>query len=117
MSITVVEGLVFLFYLGGNVAVLYFGRAALSQTAAMLALINAAPLFLKGRPNYFVDLVGIPLSTHASFHHFFGRVAIAEGTMHAALELRSQRNRSNLSGYLVCSVFLFLPTTHIDADN
>lgn len=103
MSITLPEFLVLSLYLGGNVAALYLGRANLAATAGMLATINITPLFLGGRTNPLADLFGVPLSMYYVFHHFIGRIAIAEGLLHSGLALRRSRlDQTATSGYVVC---------------
>ncbi|KAH8754297.1 hypothetical protein F5883DRAFT_688216 [Diaporthe sp. PMI_573] len=102
MSITLPEFLILSLYFGGNVAALYVGRANLATTAAMLATINATPLFLGGRTNPLADFSGIPLSTYYVFHHFIGRIVIVEGLLHSALALRPSRlDQTTISGYVV----------------
>lgn len=102
MSITFLESLVILLYLGGNIAALYFGRDNLAATAGMLATINATPLFVGGRTNPLANFSGVPLSTYYVFHHFIGRVVVVEGLLHSALLLRrSQRDQVTVSGYIV----------------
>ena len=102
MSITLPECLILSLYFGGNVATLYLGRANLATTAARLATINATPLFLGGRTNPLADFAGVPLSTYYIFHHFIGRIVIAEGLLHSALALqRSRPDQATTSGYIV----------------
>jgi hypothetical protein len=102
MSITLLEFLALCLYFGGNATALYLGKSNLASTAGMLAIINATPLFFAGRTNFLADLLGIPLSTYFVFHHFIGRVAVAEGLLHAGLVLPlSQRDQVTTSGYIV----------------
>lgn len=88
MSITRLEFVILALCLGANVAVLVLERVNIGSVAAMLAIINAAPLFLGNHTNPFADFVGIPLSTYTIFHHFIGRVVVIEGSIHAILALR-----------------------------
>ena len=102
MSITLPEFLILSMYLGGNMATLFLGREKLATTSAMLATINATALFVGGRTNPLADFFGVPLSTYYVFHHFIGRVVIAEALLHSALALRgAQAGQSTTSGCIV----------------
>ncbi|KAK1980492.1 hypothetical protein LZ30DRAFT_723014 [Colletotrichum cereale] len=60
------------------------------------------PLFLGGKPNLLVDLVGVHLPGHQLIHHWIGRVAILEALLHAALSMgRSSSSQLKVSGYIV----------------
>jgi hypothetical protein len=103
MIITLPEFLLLVLYFGANVFALFLGRVKLASTAAMLAIINATPLFLDGRTIRLADFAGIQLSTYYVFHHFIGRIAIAEGLLHSGLVLhRSRLDQTTASGYIVC---------------
>lgn len=102
MSITRLESMILALYFGANGAILILGRANIGSVAAMLAVINATPLFLGGHTNPLADFIGIPLSTYYVFHHFIGRVVITEGIIHAALAFRRSRlDQTTTSGYIV----------------
>ncbi len=88
MSVTALEFVVLCLYAGGNVAILVLSRADRAGTAAMLAAINATPLFLGGRTNPLADSAGVPLSTYHVFHHFVGRLVIIEALVHSLLALQ-----------------------------
>ncbi|KAI3333821.1 hypothetical protein F4824DRAFT_512983, partial [Ustulina deusta] len=109
MSITRLESIILALYFGANVAILILGRTNIGSLAAMLAAINATPLFLGGRTNPLADFIGIPLSTYYVFHHFIGRVVITEGIIHAALAFRQSRlDQTTTSGYIVFGGLLLL---------
>lgn len=102
MSITRLESLILALYFAANGAILFFGKVNIGSTTAMLAVINAIPLFLGGRTNPVADFAGIPLSTYYISHHFIGRVVIAEAILHGALALkRSKPDQITISGYTV----------------
>lgn len=102
MSITRLEFAFLALYLGANVTVLIFERARIESAAATLTIINAILLFLGARTNPLADLIGVPLSTYYTFHHFIGRVVVVEGIIHAALAFRRSRpDQTTISGYSV----------------
>lgn len=102
MSITRLEGVILVLYFGANVTVLVFERANIAAVSAMLCIINATLLFLGARTNPVADLIGVPLSTYYTFHHFIGRVVVIEGIIHAALAFRRSRpDQTTISGYSV----------------
>lgn len=56
----------------------------LRRTAGNLAALNLLPLFLTaGRNNPLIPLLGISFDTFNLFHRWIGRIAVAEGVVHA----------------------------------
>jgi len=92
MSITWLEGvgisllfavnLFALFYSFSSTELVSFGRRA-----AVVSVINMVALFLGGRTNPLMDLLGIPLSTYYVFHHWMGRIVVLGCAIHSILAL------------------------------
>lgn len=115
MSITRLECVMLALYFAANGSILILERANIGPMAAMLAVINAAPLFLGGRTNPLADFIGVPLSTYYIFHHFIGRVVVIEGMIHATLAFRRSRlDQTTTSGYIVSRPPAFFFKTKTD---
>lgn len=104
-SVTRFELLLFLTFLACNIFALVFrvsGVRDLERRAAVVCTINMTHLFLIGKPNPLLDLIGVPLPVYHLVHHWIGRVAILEGLLHAALTIgRSGSSQSQVSGCIV----------------
>ena len=107
-SVTRLELLLFVAFLACNVFALVFrlsGARDLEQRAAIVCAINITPLFLNGKPNPLIDLVGVPLPVYHLVHHWVGRVAIIEGLLHGALTIgRSGGSQLQVSGCIVSQI-------------
>lgn len=73
------------------------------QRAALVAVINLTVLFLGGRTNPCADLLGISLQSYYLVHHWIGRIALAEGLLHAivVIALRPRPGGVYASGFIV----------------
>lgn len=105
MSVTRFELLLFVVFLACNIFALVFlvtDVRELEQRAAVLCAINLTSLFLSGKPNPLIDLLGIPLPVYQLVHHWIGRVATFEGLLHAALTIgRAGSGQLQVSGSFV----------------
>lgn len=111
MSVTRLELIMFICYLVSNAVPLCLSLRSVEdfqRRAAVIAVINLTPLFLGGRTNPFVDLLGVPLPTYYLCHHWIGRVAVVESLVHAIYMLtRSRNDHVTVSGYVVSSPSCF----------
>ncbi|KAM5353128.1 hypothetical protein ACJZ2D_016987 [Fusarium nematophilum] len=116
-SVTRFELLLFFAFLACNIFALVFrvsGVRDLEQRAAVICAINMTPLFLSGKPNPLIDLIGVPLPVYHLVHHWVGRVAILEGLLHAALTIgRSGSSQLQVSGCIVAISMLTMLITSI----
>jgi hypothetical protein len=73
--------------------------ASLVERSALLCTINLMPLALGERMNPIASIFRVRLSASASMHEWLGSVVMAEGVVHIAAALSSQRvNIHNTSG-------------------
>ena len=122
MGVTRLEFGVIVLVIAANAFALLFDigeanrREALAKRAAIVAAINATPLFLGGRTNPLANLLGIPLSRYYLFHHWLGRIVAIKGLIHAVLSvIRFQEitpsplgKRIEISSYLVSDLLILL---------
>ncbi|KAJ9130127.1 hypothetical protein NKR23_g12343 [Pleurostoma richardsiae] len=121
IGVTWLELLVFLSFLAANAyplvmcAVRGGSLGVLGNTAAMMAVMNATPLFLGGRTNPLVDRIGIARHTYYLAHHWIGRVVVVEGLLHAGLALtdRAAAFSVKTSGYVAAGGLLAICVTSL----
>lgn len=107
-AFTRLNALCLLLYIGCNclaLAIFIQDVRELEQRAARVAVINMAVLFLGGRTNPGADLLGISIQSYYLAHHWIGRVAAAEGMLHAiiVITLRPRIGPIAMTGSIVSS--------------
>lgn len=105
-SVTRLQGLCISIYIGANALCMGLnvsGAQAFEQRAALMAIVNAVPLFLGGRTNPLTDLLGVSLPSYYLAHHWIGRVVIIEATIHSigVLVLQPRPGFIVTSGWIV----------------
>ena len=68
----------------GSWHTIYPPHDLISRTGVM-ASINMVPLFLGGRTNIMVDILGVSVHSYYLAHHWIGRVVVVQGLIHAGL--------------------------------
>lgn len=111
-SLSRLEAIYLTVYLATNGLVLGYSvrdRFILSKRAAFAALVNLVPLYFGGRTNPLMSFIGLPLPLYHFAHHWFGRVAILEALIHAALSLFPPQSKPEMatSGYCVSDTFIY----------
>lgn len=112
-NVTRSQALLLLIYIIVNVLVLVFpirSQIELGRRAALVSTLNLVPLFLGGRTNPFVDLIGIPLHTYHFWHFWVGRVAVSQALIHAGVMLARRSSKKDaliITGWVVsCAIWL-----------
>lgn len=83
-TVTLLDVAVLVAFLGGNALL---AAVTLRRGLAHVAIVNLVPLFLGGRTNFLLDFLGIPLHVHQLAHHWLGRVAVLQATLHGIVNL------------------------------
>lgn len=89
-SVSRLEAIYLVIYLAINGVVIGYSirdRSDLSRRTALASLVNIVPLCFGGRTNPLMNFIGIPLPLYHYAHHWFGRVAIIEASIHACISL------------------------------
>lgn len=107
ISITVLDAIVLLVFIGVNTALAVF---SLRSSLIQIAVTNLIPLFLGGRTNFVADFLNIPLHTYHLGHRWLGRVVIAQALTHSIINFDSRTGSppalSGLAGAILLSVNL-----------
>lgn len=107
---TLLQCCLFSSLLGVNAFCLMFKTNTLADVitrSGIIASINMVPLFLGGRSNMLVDLIGIPLHVHHLFHHWVGRLSIILALIHSGLAVSKEMNVIQRSGWMVLPTIWF----------
>lgn len=96
------EAVLIVLYLAANASFLIWGPGTLATRAARMSLINLWPLSVGCRAQSTL-LSPVGLRDLGKLHRWVGRVAIAEGLLHAGLMVDEQRSseRSFIAGCIV----------------
>jgi predicted ferric reductase len=104
MRITMLHLVLSAAYLAANIAFLMVGvnnNQARARRAAIAASTNLVLVAAGGRTNVLADSVGVPYQPYYFAHHWLGRLAIAEATVHGVLNRDGKRTKQWVFGLVV----------------